>query len=75
VLRQAPWRQAFEAELLTFPAGKHDDQIDALGLAGQLLDRMVSGRAPRHEKVVPLDRWARAFDRDRDGSVSGWKVA
>jgi predicted phage terminase large subunit-like protein len=75
VLRQAPWRQAFEAELLTFPAGKHDDQVDALGLVGQLLDRMVSGRAPRHEKVVPIDRWARLFDRDRDGNVAGWKVA
>jgi hypothetical protein len=28
------------AELLSFPAGKHDDQVDALGLVGQLLDQM-----------------------------------
>ena len=45
--RHASWRHAFEAELLTFPAGKHDDQVDALGLVGQLLDRMVTGSAMR----------------------------
>lgn len=42
--RLAPWRHAFEAELLTFPAGKHDDQVDALGLVGQLLDRWWRAR-------------------------------
>ena len=31
----APWYANFRAELLTFPAGKHDDQVDALGLIGQ----------------------------------------
>ena len=41
--RHAPWRQSLEAELLTFPAGRHDDQVDALGLVGQLLDWMVPG--------------------------------
>ena len=42
----APWYAAFCAELLSFPAGKHDDQVDALGLIGQLLDKMTAGRAP-----------------------------
>lgn len=41
----APWYPAFRGELLTFPAGKHDDQVDALGLVGQLLDRMIKGTA------------------------------
>jgi predicted phage terminase large subunit-like protein len=36
--KSAPWRADFEAELLRFPAAKHDDQVDALGLIGQLLD-------------------------------------
>lgn len=36
----ASWRADFEAELLRFPAGVHDDQVDALGLIGQLLDHM-----------------------------------
>lgn len=43
----ADWVPEFVRELLTFPAGKHDDQVDALGLVGQLLDRMLKGtRAP-----------------------------
>ena len=41
---RAPWYPAFRAELLSFPAGKHDDQVDALGLIGQLLAVMVPGR-------------------------------
>ena len=40
----APWYQALRSELLSFPAGKHDDQVDALGLIGQILDRMSAGQ-------------------------------
>jgi predicted phage terminase large subunit-like protein len=43
----APWYSQFRGELLSFPAGKHDDQVDALGLIGQLLDRMTTGRKPK----------------------------
>jgi phage terminase large subunit-like protein len=43
---QAHWYPAFLSELLNFPAGKHDDQVDALGLIGQILDRMNKGAAP-----------------------------
>src|SRR6188768_1917241 len=42
----AVWYAGLRAELLSFPAGKHDDQVDALGLVGQLLDRMMSGEHP-----------------------------
>jgi predicted phage terminase large subunit-like protein len=38
VPHEAPWYADFRSELLSFPAGKHDDQVDALGLIGQLLD-------------------------------------
>jgi hypothetical protein len=41
------WYSEFKSELLSFPAGKHDDQVDALGLIGQLLDQMVPGQAPK----------------------------
>jgi len=30
--------------LLSFPAGKHEDQVDAMGLMGQLLDTTGRGR-------------------------------
>jgi predicted phage terminase large subunit-like protein len=46
----AGWFADLRAELLSFPAGKHDDQVDALGLVGQLLDRMIPGCVPKSEK-------------------------
>ena len=42
----APWYADLRSELLSFPAGKHDDQVDALGLVGQLLDKMSLGQRP-----------------------------
>jgi predicted phage terminase large subunit-like protein len=47
---QAPWYAAFQQELLTFPAG-HDDQVDALGLIGQMLEIIVPDIRPK--KRVP----------------------
>ena len=46
----AEWYPALRAEVLSFPAGKHDDQVDALGLIGQVVDRMVPGRTLPEEK-------------------------
>lgn len=46
VPQQAAWYADLRSELLSFPAGKHDDQVDALGLVGQLLDTITSGNRP-----------------------------
>ena len=47
----ASWLPDLRSELLSFPAGKHDDQVDALGLIGQLLDTITSGnKLPDPEK-------------------------
>ena len=46
----APWLPDLMHECLSFPAGKHDDQVVALGLIGQILDLMVPGRAPAPAK-------------------------
>lgn len=43
----AAWYPFLRSELLSFPAGKHDDQVDALGLVGQLLDHMLVGVQPK----------------------------
>lgn len=43
----APWLGEFLSELLAFDAGKHDDQVDALGLIGRMLDDMVSAAVPK----------------------------
>lgn len=50
VPRDASWLPELKSELLAFPGGKHDDQVDALGLVGQLLDLVSSGRNPEIEK-------------------------
>ncbi len=51
----APWFTEFKRELLSFPAGKHDDQVDALGLIGQLVDHMVPGQKPRQPEKPKVD--------------------
>ena len=51
----ASWYPDFRSELLGFPAGKHDDQVDAIGLIGQLLDQMVAGQAPKKPVQPKLD--------------------
>lgn len=49
----AAWRTGLESEMLRFPAGVHDDQVDALGLIGQLLDKALAASPPK--KPDPSD--------------------
>ena len=51
--KESLYYEAFRAELLSFPAGKHDDQIDTLGLIGQMLDHIVPGEAPPAKPLPP----------------------
>ena len=67
----ALWRADLEAELMSFPAGKHDDQVDALGLVGQLLDRMTAPGAEKRGAVRPI----RDYGRTAPAPATGWKVA
>ncbi len=60
VPQDAPWLKDFEAELLRFPAGVHDDQVDALGLIGQLLDKVWTPSAPKpRADDFPNDRYGK----------------
>lgn len=68
----APWRADFESELLRFPAGVHDDQVDALGLVGQLLDKMMAGKKLRPVEKPKRDKYDR---KGRDDGEVNWKVA
>jgi hypothetical protein len=49
---KAPWFPAFREELLQFPAGKYDDQVDALSLIGQMLERLVPGQSAEPEPEI-----------------------
>ena len=52
--RNAPWVNEFVAELLAFPAGKHDDQVDPFSLLGRMLGEMISGTVPKVETDEPV---------------------
>lgn len=71
--KTAPWVAPLVSEMLCFPAGKHDDCVDALALLGRLLDTMVGGARPK-PPPKPVDRWAKTFG-NRDDDSDSWKVA
>jgi predicted phage terminase large subunit-like protein len=71
VRQGAPWLADLRAELLGFPAGKHDDQVDALGLVGQLLDKISAGRKPGPPEVPPREAYSPPFEDRPDDS---WKT-
>src|SRR4026208_450449 len=60
----AGWDSEFKSELLSFPAGKHDDQVDALGLIGQLLDQVVPGQNPKPPPKPKVDSGYRPIGLD-----------
>jgi len=69
--KNAPWLADLESELLTFPVGANDDQVDVLGLFGRMLDQLIGAEAPEVQK--PRDRWDRAFgDAEEDDT---WRTA
>ncbi|CAL8974459.1 hypothetical protein RHODGE_RHODGE_03316 [Rhodoplanes serenus] len=65
-----PWWPGLRAELLGFPAGRHDDQVDALGLVGQLLDTIMHGRAP--DPAAPAGNRSGYAARERDSADNDW---
>ena len=78
VPHNAPWYADLRSELLSFPAGKHDDQVDALGLVGQLLDKMADGVRPDKRRPHDLPRkpdYFGRFDGGDDEAGDDWKVA
>ncbi len=56
VPKDAPWLSDLISEMMSFPVGVHDDQVDALGLVGQLMDKMAMGNAPKEDKPKPGHR-------------------
>ena len=69
----AKWRLDLTNELLRFPVGVHDDCVDALGLAGQLMDKMLAGKKKPKERKKVRDRWNDDDDDVTDLEYS-WKT-
>ena len=68
---ETPWLAALLAELLSFPAGMHDDQVDALSLIGQLLDRVSAGQRLKLPEPARRDDYGPAYER---WSIDSWKT-
>jgi predicted phage terminase large subunit-like protein len=62
VPQHASWVAELRSELLSFPAGKFDDQVDALGLIGQLLDTISAGNKPQPAEHPKRDTGYRPYD-------------
>ena len=55
----------------SFPAGGRDDQVDAIGLVGQLLDTMVRRAKPKQAVRPARVRWdSGARKRELENGVS-----
>lgn len=54
IMRDAPFLSDLITEMMSFPVGVHDDQVDALGLVGQLIDRMSYGNKPKAPPPKPI---------------------
>jgi len=65
------WLLKMFKTLRAFPEGKHDDQVDALGLVGQLMDKYQPGYGPKKEPEN--ERWkgyaVANSDSDRPDSI------
>jgi hypothetical protein len=71
VQQGAPWFADLRAELLSFPAGRHDDQVDALGLVGQLLDKISAKSRLEPQEVTQRDSYRAPFE---DRPYDSWKT-
>jgi hypothetical protein len=51
-----------EGRTLSFPVGRHDDQVDALGLVGQLFDKISAGPRPKPPDLPQRDDYRAAVE-------------
>jgi predicted phage terminase large subunit-like protein len=58
-------RETFLPELLQFPAGKHDDMVDALAWAGIMLDTLRTARPESQPAPDPAPAWSMSWMKDR----------
>ncbi len=52
--RNASWSEPLISEMMKFPNGSHDDQVDVMGLIGRMLDTMIIGKEPVKKKEIYL---------------------
>lgn len=74
----APWWGAARSQMLSFPAGKHDDFVDALAYIGLGLGRIVNASPTRERKKEPpvgTLEWVKARATAEGRAKQLWKAA
>jgi predicted phage terminase large subunit-like protein len=61
------------SEFLSFPAGKHDDEVDVAGMIGRALDEAHPALGQERPTTQPRDRWDKAFK--GSGREESWRTA
>jgi predicted phage terminase large subunit-like protein len=56
--KEADWYPEFEQELITFPRGAHDDQVDALAWIGLTLDDVIEAET---QEELDDDEWEEEY--------------
>ncbi len=54
--KNEPWVEQLTNEMMKFPNGSNDDQVDVLGLIGRMLDNMITGKEPTKKKESDLTK-------------------
>lgn len=65
------WKEPLLNELLTFPVGRNDDQVDPLGLIGRMLDTMAPGHVPERNRQKNNDYVSSDYSSLEDDS---WRI-
>jgi len=66
--KDAPWFAPMEEEVLTFPRGRHDDQVDALSWLGLTVDKFIVGKS---EEELDEEEWEEEVMVSRSFSDTG----
>ena len=72
IKKDAPWTEAYVRELMTFPAGKHDDQVDATAWAVRLT---LTRSAPKPKPPPKTKSWRDGLGEFTEGAASGSHMA
>jgi predicted phage terminase large subunit-like protein len=72
----APWADGLVTEMLQFPAGKNDDQVDVLSMFGRMLNDMAKGSVPAEpakpkmiQNATMNDLWQNQPRRSANGRI------
>jgi hypothetical protein len=68
------WGDLALAEYASFPNGKHDDQVDADGMIGRVIDKLVPGYLPLPEEEVERLKDYRPSDSNKQSSADSFFI-